>query len=74
VSLRYGLDLKAPTTIPGDDGWRPVMAGHDTRRLFDLATEALLFMDAVQRSQPQLRMRVVSIDDSFTSRLRRLGD
>lgn len=66
----YGLDLKAPTTIKDDDGWRPVMQNAIARMKFSDVEALYAFKDALLRTNQTLEIRVVEItDDQPYSRL-----
>lgn len=61
--IKYGLDLKAPTTIKDDDGWRPVMKNSLVRRLFSSAEDLFAFKDQLEATNRQLELRVVEVQD-----------
>lgn len=59
--MKYGLDVKAPTTIPGDDPWKPVMRNKMARYEFDSSLLALLYMDEIQKTNGRLEVRIVEL-------------
>lgn len=61
--IKFGLDLKAPTTIKGDDGWRPVMVNSLARRLFSSAEDLFAFKDLLESTNRNLVTRVVEVQD-----------
>lgn len=61
--IKYGLDIKAPTTIKGDDGWRPVMKNQLAREGFSRVEDLFAFKDALERTNAQLVIRVVQFED-----------
>lgn len=64
--MKYGLDFKAPTTIKGDDGWRPVMVNKLVRRLFDTATDVARYEQQLKATNGQLETRFVEVyDDTY---------
>lgn len=62
--MKYGLDVKAPTTIPGDDPWKPVMKNTLARYEFDSSLLALLYMDEIQKTNGRLEVRIVELTTS----------
>lgn len=64
--IRYGIDIKTPTTIPGQDGWAPVMENSDARMTF-LTTEGVLaYADRLTATNGQLELRIVEIQRTET--------
>ncbi len=61
--IKYGLDIKAPTTIKDDDGWRPVMKNQLARETFGSIESLFAFDDALKRTNAQLVTRVVEVED-----------
>lgn len=53
----YEVDIKTPTTVKGDDGWRPVMDG-EMRRRFSSDTQLAVFLHNLDRSNSALKYRV----------------
>lgn len=62
MKIKYGLDVKTPTNIPGDDPWKPVMKNAYKRELYDL--EGIIgLIDAMKRGNASLETRVVEVED-----------
>lgn len=61
--IKYGLDIKAPTTIQGDDGWRPIMVNEIARKKFATIEDLFRFEDEMKRSNATLITRVVEVQD-----------
>lgn len=61
--MKYGLDIKAPTTQPDDDGWRPVLLNQLTRQTFATVDELFAFKDRFEQTNPTLKTRVVELYD-----------
>lgn len=63
--LKYGIDIKTPTTIPGQDGWTPILhpENNEIRRTWDTVQEMFDYLDRLKRSNASLETRVVQVDD-----------
>jgi len=63
MRIKYGLDVFTPTTQRGDDPWKPVMQNAVARLTFTDPLDMLRHLDAMQRSNTQLRFRAVEVVD-----------
>lgn len=61
--MKYGIDILAPTTIKGDDGWRPVMENELARKTFGSIEDLFAFLDQMQATNRTLQTRVVEVYD-----------
>lgn len=57
MALYYEVDIQTPTTIKGDDGWKPVLLNEISARRFE-AYELAVFLDDLQRTNATLPYRV----------------
>jgi hypothetical protein len=61
--MKYGLDIKTPTTIPGKDGWEPVMVNKLARVKFQTAQDLFDYEKLLKASNSQIETRIVEIHD-----------
>lgn len=65
----YEVDIKTPTTVTNDDGWRPVMDG-EARRRFTSDMQLARFLDSLGRSNAALKYRVREVQrETFLRKL-----
>lgn len=61
--LKYGIDIKTPTNVPGDEPWKPAMKNHLARVTFDSAEALIAYMDSLQAVNRNLELRAVEVPD-----------
>lgn len=69
AAIFYGIDLLCPTTIQGDDGWRPLTDSlHKERKKFRTLEDLFAALDQLKISQPNIQTRIIEISDPFEPR------
>ena len=53
----YEVDIQTPTTIRGDDGWRPVLGDSDAAQKFT-ETQLSRFLNNIDKNNARLKYRV----------------
>ncbi|HON93071.1 MAG TPA: hypothetical protein PKZ07_15990 [Sedimentisphaerales bacterium] len=71
MALFYEIDIQTPTTVHGDDGWRPVMENQVAVRRFE-PFEVASFLEHLSSTNAAIPFRVRQVITN--SRIRRVGD
>lgn len=58
--MKWGLDILTPTTVTGDDGWKPIMENSMRRKLFETSFDCVTFEAQLRRQGHQTRIVEVS--------------
>lgn len=64
--MPFGVDILTPTTVPGDDGWKPVLDEGGESRLLMTDFEVIRFIDCLARTNSSLKTRVVQVTEEGT--------
>lgn len=61
--LKYGIDIKTPTNVPGDDPWKPAMKNQVARITFATVDALIAYLDLLKAGNVNLQTRVVEVQD-----------
>ena len=59
MPVRWGIDVKTPTQVPGHDGWMPVMENEMARLSFESDIDAARKFYAMMAGNARLELRIV---------------
>jgi hypothetical protein len=68
VSLKFGLQIRTPTSKPGDDGWVPVMRTSEARLWFKTDEDLIAYLDRFTATNPHVPVRVEQVADDDPTR------